>query len=106
MRSTQKIDRPIDFSVWFIVHFLTGPRGYPFVRLTGVTYSFGTHGEAWLAMIDASGDIQWQRTCGSPDYIEEAHSAQQIADGVIVDVEPLPVSIPNLSYPLLQNLIT
>jgi predicted secreted protein len=49
--------------------------------VAGFTYSFGAgEDDVWVLKLDASGEIQWQKTYGGSNG-EEAYSIQQTADG-------------------------
>ncbi len=49
--------------------------------VAGVTYSFGAgNDDIWVLKLDTDGNIEWQRTYGSPSY-EWGNSIQQTSDG-------------------------
>jgi uncharacterized delta-60 repeat protein len=48
--------------------------------VAGRTRSFGAGGDFWVLKLDASGNVQWQKTYGGEDD-DEAFSIQQTSDG-------------------------
>jgi hypothetical protein len=48
--------------------------------VAGVTDSFGWAGDVWILKLDASGDVEWQKSYGDLG-IDSARSIQQTADG-------------------------
>ncbi len=50
--------------------------------IAGYTDSFGAgNNDFWVLKVDTTGNIQWQKTYGSGDEQEVAHSVQQTSDG-------------------------